>query len=134
MKQKKTMRTLIMNHESSAYESYDSDCEIDKSYEYLSDGEDEVIQLRKRIIENKHTTSDEHEAEEQTEDNDNDTPEVVDGPGPNGLGPLVRQHERFMEGLFKHIRGNGVGITDPFSVVHKSKKGDNYPIYDDDTH
>ena len=39
-----------------------------------------------------------------------------------------------MEGLLKQIRGNGVGFTDPFAMVRKLKKDDNYPIYDEDTH
>ena len=40
-----------------------------------------------------------------------------------------------MDCLLKKLKGNGVGITDPFSIVHNTRKNDDkYPVYDDDTH
>ncbi|GJR38702.1 hypothetical protein Tco_1214386 [Tanacetum coccineum] len=52
----------------------------------------------------------------------------------NGLGltPLVREHQNYMEALLRKLKGNEMGITDPFSIVEKSKE--KYPIHDDQTH
>ncbi|PWA55277.1 pyruvate kinase [Artemisia annua] len=112
-------------HYSSETESHDSD----KSFDYLSDIEDEVIELRKRKLESK-----EH------------TDEVIDDLEPPGyddmvpsldhvsdtFGETVREHEHCMEALMRKLKGNGEGVSDPFVMVEKPY--DKYPIYDDQTH
>ncbi|GJY89817.1 pentatricopeptide repeat-containing protein [Tanacetum coccineum] len=52
----------------------------------------------------------------------------------NGLGltPLIREYKNYMEALLRKLKGNGMGITDPFAIVEKSKEM--YLIYDDLTH
>ncbi|PWA81799.1 hypothetical protein CTI12_AA184820 [Artemisia annua] len=104
--------------------------ESDRSFDYMSDCEDEVIELRKRKFDYRKGAVEVGEENESTE-----TDKDVEGNGDlNGFGsnPLVRQHEKYMEALMRKIKGNGVGITDPFTMVEKSKE--RYPIYDDLTH
>ncbi|PWA66403.1 toll/interleukin-1 receptor (TIR) domain-containing protein [Artemisia annua] len=122
------------NEELSDYEFYESDNQSDKSYDYLSDCDDEVIQLRKRISQRKDTTADDQDQQQGSENEDDDTPEVVDYYTTSGLANLVREHERYMESLLKQIKGNGVGVSDPFSVDLNSKSKDKYPVHDEDTH
>ena len=118
--------------DSSDYDSFASGNESDKSYDYLSECEDEVIQLRKRICQRKQTLADDQE--EGNDDLENDTPEVVESYISPGLTSLVREHERYMETLLKRIKGNGIGISDPFCVDLKAKDNDKYPVHDEDTH
>ena len=122
------------HNQTSDYESYDSDCESEKSYDYLSNCEDEVIELRKRISQRKHNIPADLDGEQGSDENDDDTPEVVDGFTYTGLASLVRQHESYMDSLMRQLKGNGVGISDPFSIDLKSKKDDNYPVHDEETH
>ena len=56
--------------ESSEYESYESGNESDKSYDYLSNCEDEVIELRKRISQRKHTVPDDQDGEQGSDEHD----------------------------------------------------------------
>ncbi|PWA79596.1 hypothetical protein CTI12_AA205210 [Artemisia annua] len=106
-------------------ESHDSD----KSFDYLSDIEDDVIELRKRKRESKKHAD-----------------KVIDDPEPPGyddmapsleyvgdlFGETVREHEHYMEFLMRKLKGNGEGVSDPFVMVEKPD--DKYPIYNDQTH
>ncbi|GKE76667.1 hypothetical protein Tco_1542787, partial [Tanacetum coccineum] len=49
-----------------------------------------------------------------------------------GLTPLIREHEKSMEALLRKLKGNKMGITDPFTILEDSKE--KYPIYDDLTY
>ncbi|GKA54902.1 hypothetical protein Tco_0753851 [Tanacetum coccineum] len=49
-----------------------------------------------------------------------------------GLTLLIRENEKSMEDLLRKLKGNGMGITDPFAILEDSKE--KYPIYDDLTH
>ncbi|PWA55056.1 dynein regulator LIS1 [Artemisia annua] len=94
---------------------------LDKYFDYLSNGEDEVIELRKRKLDYKQGADEVDEQYEPTEANKDTTKENEYF---NGFGstPFVRQHEKYMEALLRKIKGNGVGITDPFTLVEKSKE------------
>ncbi|GKC85225.1 hypothetical protein Tco_1140942 [Tanacetum coccineum] len=107
------------------YSESDSD-ESDKSFDYLSNGEDKVTELRKRKFEFKNTT-DEADGQEGPTEAEQDTPNGVDkytdvDDNGTGLSPLVRQYEKYMEALLKKLKGNRIGITYPFAIVEKSKE------------
>ncbi|GJX74687.1 pentatricopeptide repeat-containing protein [Tanacetum coccineum] len=77
------------------YRSDESDSEESlKSYDYLSDGEDEVIQLRKRMYEFK---SGGEEAQEQ-------------------------EHEQDIDILMRRIKAKGNDLKDPFHLVDKIER------------
>ncbi|PWA47782.1 hypothetical protein CTI12_AA494400 [Artemisia annua] len=111
------------------YYSETESLDSDKSFDYLSDIEDEVIELRKRKRQSKQHAD-----------------EVIDDPEPPGYGDMapsiehvgdtfgetVREHEHYMESLMRKLAGNGEGVSDPFVMVEKPD--DKYPIYDDQTH
>nr|GEX99823.1 pyruvate kinase [Tanacetum cinerariifolium] len=91
-----------------AYKNSESDSDqSDKSFDYLSVGE------------NKDTTVDVDKLGE------------VDNTCV-GLTPLIREHEKSMEALLRKLKGNGMGIIDPFSILEDSKE--EYSTYDDLTH
>nr|GEW01339.1 pentatricopeptide repeat-containing protein [Tanacetum cinerariifolium] len=48
------------------------------------------------------------------------------------LTPLVKEHERNMQSLLKKLKGNHMGITDPFAIVEK--QNEKFPSYDQQTH
>nr|GEU66385.1 pentatricopeptide repeat-containing protein [Tanacetum cinerariifolium] len=48
------------------------------------------------------------------------------------LTPLVKEHERNMQYLLKKLKGNHIGITDPFAIV--KKQNEKFPFYDQQTH
>ncbi|GKD32941.1 hypothetical protein Tco_1248450 [Tanacetum coccineum] len=107
------------------YSESDSD-ESDKSFDYLSNGEDKVTELRKRKFEFKNTT-DEANGQEGPTEAEQDTPNDVDkyaDVDDNGIGlsPFVRQYEKYMEALLKKLKGNRIGITYPFAI-----RGEKFP-------
>ncbi|GJT52297.1 hypothetical protein Tco_0978454 [Tanacetum coccineum] len=90
--------------------------EFNKSFDYLSDGEDEVIKLRKRRIEftNSIHKVDDHAGvtrSEQERCNDVDKFTDVDDNG-LGLTPLVREHQNYMETLLRKLKGYLCGLTE----------------------
>ncbi|GKC91978.1 hypothetical protein Tco_1157420 [Tanacetum coccineum] len=114
-----------------AYQNSESDSDhSDKSFDYLSDGEDELIQHSKRMIQSKvngtevpdevpRAAGDEGtSAEGQHTTVDVERFREIDDTG-FGLTPLIREHEKYMEGLLKKLKGNGIGITDPLIHIFK---------------
>nr|GEU37763.1 zf-CCHC domain-containing protein/UBN2 domain-containing protein [Tanacetum cinerariifolium] len=112
---------------------HQSETDSDESFDYLSNGEDVVIKLRKRRIwfkcnvaevadEAKVTDDDHHEVgDEERATVDVDKYGEVDDNG-LGLAPLIREHEKYMQALARKLKGNGMGITYPFAIVEDSKK------------
>ncbi|GJZ76685.1 pentatricopeptide repeat-containing protein [Tanacetum coccineum] len=84
----------------------DSESEYsDKSVDHLSEGEDELISLRKRNSEaKKNPTVIKHE-------------EYMD-----------------MDILMHQLRGKSDGLLDPFTILENDQSNDRYPIHDDQTH
>ena len=109
---------------------YESESEVsERSYDYLSDGEDELLELRKRRLENKNTKDTVEDAVIETEPEGSSPPKRVFDINDSDT---VREHETYMEALMKKLRGSDCGKLDPFTIVEKS--GDKYPIYDEGTH
>lgn len=105
----------------------DSDSEYsDRSVDYLSDGEEEVRQLRKR------------KSEAKTQPKENSTPVAKQVAGSSrskrlhGDSETILEHEEFMDDLLRKLRGAGCGTTDPFQIVET--KVEKYPVYDEETH
>ncbi|GJZ68941.1 reverse transcriptase domain-containing protein [Tanacetum coccineum] len=124
-----------------AYNNSESDSDqSDKSFDYLSDDENEVIKLRKRMRQSKVNSTevpDEVPYLEGTSAQGQDTTIDVDRFGEVddtcvGLTLLIRENKKSMEALLRKLKGNGMGITDPFAILKDSKE--KYPIYDDLTH
>ena len=120
-------REYSMDHDSS-----DSDSEYsDKSIDYLSEGEVELIELRKRKsiakrapkTSKQRACSDENGCESSSRQN-----RCYD----DGDSVTIMEHEEFMEGLMRNLRQDEADLTDPFKIVEV--KLDKYPIYDVDTH
>ncbi|GJZ09730.1 hypothetical protein Tco_0544013 [Tanacetum coccineum] len=96
-----------------AYQYSESDTDhLDKSFDYLSNGEDELIEHRKRTI--------------QFKVNGAEVPKV----GDEERSAKVDQHTTIY--VDKKLKGKGMGITNPFAIVEESNEM--YPIYDDLTH
>ncbi|GJU25610.1 disease resistance TIR-NBS-LRR class family protein [Tanacetum coccineum] len=119
--------------------SYGSDSESEeslKSFDYLSEGEAEVIELRKRMTKFRSGVA---EGEEEVEGSDNDQNDSFDDEGfvtPKrmfdiGISDTVKEHEQDMNALMRRIKGKGCELKDPFTMVDKTEK---YPIYDEATH
>ncbi|GKA62370.1 pentatricopeptide repeat-containing protein [Tanacetum coccineum] len=81
--------------------------ESDKSFDYMSNGED--VDTR-------------NDVDKFTDKDDNGL----------GLTPLIREHEKYLKALLRKLKGNEMRITNLFATVEKSK--DMYPVYDDLTH
>ncbi|GJZ00538.1 hypothetical protein Tco_0517967 [Tanacetum coccineum] len=117
-----------------AYQNSESDSDhSDKSFDYLSDGEDELIQSKvnggeepDEVLFNEGTSAQgQHITVDVERFGEIDDTSV-------GLTPLIREHEKYTETLLRKLKGNGMGITDPFAIVEESKE--KFPIYDDLTH
>ncbi|GKB16382.1 pentatricopeptide repeat-containing protein, partial [Tanacetum coccineum] len=93
----------------------------DKSFYYLSNGEDELIEHRKRMIHSKVNG-----AEVPDEVPFDEVPRTAGDEGTSAQG----QHTTI--DVDRKLKGNGMRITDPFVIVQESKEM--YPIYDDLTH
>nr|GEW30955.1 pentatricopeptide repeat-containing protein [Tanacetum cinerariifolium] len=102
----------------------------DKSVDYLSEGEDELIDLRKRKT----------EAKKAPKKSNRQTFPVNEGTSTSnsrqmvyGVGDseTIMEHEEFMDDLIRKLR-DGDGITDPFKIVES--KVEKYPIHDAETH
>ncbi|GJT14878.1 hypothetical protein Tco_0873584 [Tanacetum coccineum] len=110
----------------------------DKSFDYLSNGEDELIEHRRRMIQFKvngaevpdevpfdevprEFGNEEISAEVEHTTIDVDRLGEIDDSGV-GLTPLIREHEKYMQALLRKLKGNGMGITYPFAIVKESKE------------
>ena len=107
----------------------ESDSEYsDKSVDYLSEGEDELISLRKRKTEAKlnptptkpYTNTEEHPCPRPTR--------VYDVAETD----IVRDHQEYMDNLMYQLRQGDDGLTDPFTILEAN--GDKYPSHDNQTH
>ncbi|GJU06343.1 hypothetical protein Tco_1122773 [Tanacetum coccineum] len=125
------------DQENQMYMSGDSESEESlKSFDYLSEGEAEVIELRKRMTQFRSGGA---EGEEEVEGSDNDQNDSFDDEGfitPKrmfdiGISDTVKEHEQDMNALMRRIKGKGCELKDPFTMVDKTMK---YPIYDEATH
>ena len=110
----------------------DSDSELsDRSVDYLSDGEEELIGLRRRNSEAKRAPKVRQESS---------VPNVVEGSSRqkkrDGISEkdTVLEHEEFLDDLLRKLKGcdNDVTLTDPFKMVETNVE--TYPVYDADTH
>ncbi|GJU43233.1 hypothetical protein Tco_1200499 [Tanacetum coccineum] len=79
-----------------------------KSVDYLSQGKDELIDLRKKKLEAKKA------------------------PKSSNKQTLPAKHEEFMDDLITKLKDEGDGIIDPFKIVES--KVEKYRIHDVDTH
>ena len=118
------------NEEETDYDSeVDSEYDSDKSIDYLSPGEEELIELRKRI---KARREKEHESLPDMVDSENDNvPTENIG---NHRSETFREHDVYMTNLMKTLQSsdeNG-NHDDPFVCVEK--QADRYPVYDESTH
>ncbi|GJU78645.1 pentatricopeptide repeat-containing protein [Tanacetum coccineum] len=125
------------HHQNQMYMSDDSESkESLKSFDYLSEGEAEVIELRKRMTQFRSGGA---EGEEEVEGSDNDQNDSFDDEGfvtpkrmfDMGISDTVKEHEQDMNALMRRIKGKGCELKDPFTMVDKTEK---YPIYDEATH
>nr|GEU49324.1 pentatricopeptide repeat-containing protein [Tanacetum cinerariifolium] len=111
------------DQEKGFYRFDESDSEVSlKSYDYLSDGEDEVIQLRKRMYEFKSGGA---EAQEQGEPNQNEQNPPSQDEGfatplrmfDMGISDTVKEHEQDMDILIRRIKAKGNNLKDPFQLL-----------------
>ena len=107
----------------------DSESEYsDKSVDYLSEGEDELRELRKRRTESKmEPKSTKKQAEEGSSSGIRQKRVYRVGDS-----ETVIEHEEFMDELIRKLSSNGDDMTDPFTIVES--KVDKFPIHDADTH
>ncbi|GJX71772.1 pentatricopeptide repeat-containing protein [Tanacetum coccineum] len=108
----------------------DSESEYsDKSVDYLSEGEDELISLRKRFS----------EAKNPNHSNKNSNTNVAGRSRPNrvyGVGETatIIEHEEYMDILMHQLRGKSDGLSNPFTILENDQSNERYPIHDDQTH
>ena len=122
---------VIVDEEEGEYDSeFDSDYDSDKSVDYLSPGEEELIELRKRIKANR-----EKEPEALPEiletNNENTIPSENNS---QSRSETFIEHDVFMANLMSRLQSpdeNGIQ-HDPFMCVEKHL--DRYPVYDESTH
>ncbi|GKB16008.1 hypothetical protein Tco_0849931 [Tanacetum coccineum] len=133
-----SVNVVSMDNESDSnnhgdHQSKTDNDESEKSFDDLSNGKDVVIEHRKRRIRFNYNGAevaddDHHEVgDEERATVDVDKYREIDDNG-LGLAPLIREHEKYMQALARKLKGNGMGITDPFAIVEDSKEI--YPIYD----
>ena len=113
-------------------DSSDNDSEYsDKSVDYLSEGEVELIEPRKRksIAKRAPETTRQRACTDKygCESSSRQTRSYDDGDS-----ATIMEHEEFMEDLMRDLRQDDANLTDPFKIVEV--KLDKYPIHDVDTH
>nr|GEU78298.1 pentatricopeptide repeat-containing protein [Tanacetum cinerariifolium] len=118
----------------SLYSGSDSESEYlsDKSVDYLSEGEEELIELRKRKTEAKNAPK---VSKQQTQAANKGISSGVRQRKQYFVGDneTVIKHEGFMDDLLRKLsQDNGNGMTDQFHIVET--KVEKYPIHDVDTH
>ncbi|GJY93776.1 pentatricopeptide repeat-containing protein [Tanacetum coccineum] len=112
----------------------DSESEYsDRSVDYLSEGEDELIQLRKRNSEAKRApkVSKQKPCSDKEGGEGSSRPKTLYGLGET---ETVLEHEEFMDDLVRKMRecDDDAELTDPFKLVET--RVEKYPTHDQDTH
>ena len=110
----------------------DSESEMsDRSIDYLSEGEDELIELRRRNFEAKRAPKVKKQGKEPQAAEGSSRQKKWDGIGENDI---VLEHEEFLDDLMRKLKGcdDGVNLKDPFQMVETNVE--RYPVYDADTH
>ncbi|GJU25678.1 hypothetical protein Tco_1164299 [Tanacetum coccineum] len=102
----------------------------DKFVDYLSEGEDELISLRKRQSEGKKNPN---------QSNCGSSTLVAGCSRPTrmydmGETPTVIEHEEYMDTLMHQLRGKGDGLSDPFTILDNDQIKEKFPTHDDQTH
>ena len=124
---------VMHDEEETDYDSeVDSEYDSDKSIDYLSPGEEELIELRKRIKARREKER-EQEHESLPEMMEVNVDEPVENIG-NHRTETFREHDVFMITLMRRLQSsdeNGIH-DDPFVCVEKH--ADRYPVYDESTH
>ncbi|GJR58339.1 hypothetical protein Tco_1500501 [Tanacetum coccineum] len=112
-------RTSTKDRGKEKYESDDdSDYQSDKSINYLSPGEDELIRLRNRMKANKKAKA---KAKDKPDEEMNEPNEENSMPADNVRGETFDEHDIYMNELLKSLKiadKNGI-IEDPFISVEK---------------
>ncbi|GKC64938.1 hypothetical protein Tco_1097536 [Tanacetum coccineum] len=98
--------------------------ESDRSFDYLSDEDAELLHLRKRRLQNKNTRDTSDDENIETEPESISPPKRVVDISDNAT---VLEHEAYMEALMKKLRGSKCGKKDPFTIVAKSGDKDKFP-------
>ena len=117
------------DEEETDYDSeVDSEYDSDKSIDYLSPGEEELIELRKRI---KARREKEHESlPDMMEVNDNIPTENIG----NHRSETFREHDVYMTNLMKTLQSSDENGIHDYPFVCVEKHADRYPVYDESTH
>ncbi|GKA66924.1 hypothetical protein Tco_0766732 [Tanacetum coccineum] len=118
--------------EKTKYESDDdSDYQSNKSVDYLSPGEDELIKLKNRMKANKKANA---KVKDKPDEEMNEPNEENSMPADNVRGETFEEHDIYMNELLKSLKtADKDGITeDPFISVEKHVE--RYPVYDETTH
>ncbi|GKE38914.1 hypothetical protein Tco_1462319, partial [Tanacetum coccineum] len=105
----------------------------DRSVDYLSEGEDELIQLRTRNFKAKRApkVSKQKPRFDKEGREGSSRPKILYGLGET---KTILKHEEFMDDLVRKMRecDNDAELTDPFKFVET--RVENYPTHDQDTH
>ncbi|GJZ00243.1 hypothetical protein Tco_0517672 [Tanacetum coccineum] len=125
-------RSTVESDSESEYDSDDdSGDQSDKSPDYLSPGEEELIELRNRMESNRDAKAKEKDntVSEMNEPNDKNSM-----PADNVRGETFEKHDIYMHELLKSLKtDDNDGITEnPFIFVEKHVE--KYPMYDETTH
>ena len=99
--------------------------------DYLSEGEEELIELRRRNFEAKRAPKLKKKANEPEAAEGSSRGKQWDGIGEN---ETVLEHEEFLGDLLRKLKGcdDDAKLTDPFQMVETNVE--RYPVYDADTH
>ncbi|GJY45028.1 hypothetical protein Tco_0433241 [Tanacetum coccineum] len=127
-----TRRCIVEVDTEIEYKSDDeSDYQLDKSVDYLSPGEDELIELRNRMNANRKEKA---KAKDKPDSRINEPNEENCLPADNVRGETFKKHDIYMNELLKSLKTadkDGI-IEDPFIFVEKHME--RYPMYDETTH
>ncbi|GJY11521.1 hypothetical protein Tco_0379706 [Tanacetum coccineum] len=123
--------TVKVDSETECESDDDSDYQSDKSVDYLSPDEDELIELRNRMKANRKTKA---KAKDKPDSELNEPNEENNMPAYNVRGETFEEHDIYLNELPKNLKTvdkDGI-IKDPFISVKKHVE--RYPRYDETTH
>ena len=104
----------------------------ERSIDYLSEGEDELTELRRRNYEAKRAPKVKKQGKEPQATEGSSRQKKWDVIGENDT---VLEHEEFLDDLMRKLKGcddDDVNLTYPFQMVETNVE--RYPVYDADTH